>query len=969
MNQLSRYDRLIGLGLLVMLLVLLLVPLQTFSHIFWLTLSDAQRLIIDLLQIGLVALVIAALLSPLESLGWWAGWYGDRVKTTRLPGTVEDAVAVNTQVSRYIVYLDGIGQSQYTYAPEAEAFLRHLGEALPDMVLIRGIMPYSVLNRSLTSDRLFSWFWRLINWLRAKRFLGMLGILINIRNMWIVAVSADGRYGPIYNQGMAQLIYNSLIDYGYQPSSRIPITLLGFSGGGEISMGAAPLLKQVLDAPIDIISMAGVFSGHNNILRLEHIYHLVGDKDPVERLGPILFPKRWRLMVLSYWNRAKQRGAVTFISLGPVGHQTPGGVLDPNRTLPDGRTYAQQTLDWVIGILREELPIDRSALRRSHSGQAGHLTPTRKPSSYSLFQQAIFNQPNNYPVQQAVDLNHYRPIAPWMGRLILATLEQRQTFDGVWFEVYHAEANYAHLVGQVVQLGWQDDPKVAAYVQTVTRDVHFSADAEYSLKQGKIVPERLNGWRLVDPLESLAGARPVDDMIVMLNGSVIVETIAPCDNDHSVLPRLLIAQDPAVITGRFYAIVQFIAPAAVAPDGLLYRVQHFNKASRQFDGMEEIVLLPQVIANENGLPPSSSKDIEQSPGNADGWYIYGANNHANQFVVQAIAPRHLFRLQPDQDIVGRKATIAYLKKESWSVKGVKGTFSSTRLCAKATHAGEFQEGDRLLLNHVYGGIGGEMKEPAAQGPVYFGHFAFGLAEVVREPLTDDLRLEIQYFQVYCHNGDGLISCRHHWSHYMGDRQYGWLNLRPVRDVVIKLNALTGDYEMDGVRTSPLDALIDQLQIMMARYRIGDGTGSTYVGPANNCAQDSNQALYAALQPIQKIVQDESKAKAWLQTHPERAEQLKQLTHLGRSLKRNLLPFGTARADWKGHEAVLGSSLQDDPIQQLFMGLASWRTMLPRVASDYLITALINQGATVLVLRTNQVGGLNPDIEPIAPMTL
>lgn len=34
--------------------------------------------------------------------------------------------------------------------------------------------------------------------------------------------------------------------------------------------------------------------------------------------------------------------------------------------------------------------------------------------------------------------------------------------------------------------------------------------------------------------------------------------------------------------------------------------------------------------------------------------------------------------------------------------------------------------------------------------------------------------------------------------------------------------------------------------MAARYRIGDGTGGTFVRPANNCTQDANQALYAAL---------------------------------------------------------------------------------------------------------------------------
>ena len=61
-------------------------------------------------------------------------------------------------------------------------------------------------------------------------------------------------------------------------------------------------------------------------------------------------------MFLSYWNRAKQRGQISFVSLGPVGHQSPGGVLDPNMRLPDGRIYQQQTVDWVVGILEGTLP-------------------------------------------------------------------------------------------------------------------------------------------------------------------------------------------------------------------------------------------------------------------------------------------------------------------------------------------------------------------------------------------------------------------------------------------------------------------------------------------------------------------------------------------------------------------------------------------------------------------------------------
>lgn len=950
MNQLTRYKKLIGWALFGLVLILLLYYLPVFRSDFLATLSKTKRLILDLLGIGFIAFVIAALLSPLEALGWWAGWYGDPVESRHISKSTKDPVTVERQISRYIVYLDGIGQSEYTYSPEAEEFLEKLEASVPDMMVIRGIMPYSVLNRSLTTDRPFSWFWRLVNWLRVNRSLGILGILINLRNVLIVAVSADRRYGPIYNQGMAQLIYDSLIAYGYKPGSGIPITLLGFSGGGQISMASAPLLKQVLDAPLEIISIAGVFCGQNNILRLEHIYHLVGDKDPVERFGPILFPKRWKLMFFSYWNRAKQRGAVTLISLGPVGHQPPGGVFDPRQTLPDGRTNLQQTLDWVVGILQGTLPVDRPI-------------PRIQPSSYSLFQQGAFNQPQDYPIEQFLDLDLYRPIAPWMGRLILPTPAQRQTLKGVWFEVYHGADDYAHLVGQVVELGWQDNPKVVDYVQTTTRDVHFSTDAEYSLRQGKIVPERLNNWRLVDPLESLAGARPNDDMIVMLNGSVVVQASPSVNGENTY--RLLICEDPAQITGRFYAVVQFIAPINNTADGIMYRVRHFNKVTRQFDGKEDRVWLPQVILNKNGLTPSSCQDIEKSPCNVDGWYIYGAKNHTGQFVVQAIAPRHLFSLEPDRCIVGRKPTINYLKKESWLVEGVKGTISSVMLQNRTTTTEAFQEGDRLLLNHVYGGVGGKMREPAAQGPVYFGHFAYGLAEVVYEPLTDELCLEIQYFQVYTHNGDGLISCRHHWSHYMGDRQYGWLNLRPVRDLVIKLNALTRDYEIDGQKTSFLNELIHQLQIMMARYRIGDGTGSTYVGPANNCAQDSNQALYAALQRLAYVTQKKSQMPTELIT----ANDLQQLNQLGRVLKRDLLPFGSARADWKEHKTILGSSLEDDPLQQLLMGLASWRTMLPRLASDCLMQSLIRQGATLLVLRTSQVGGTNPDIEPIAPLSL
>ena len=260
-------------------------------------------------------------------------------------------------------------------------------------------------------------------------------------------------------------------------------------------------------------------------------------------------------------------------------------------------------MKWVCGLAGRTLPPVRPST-------------TPKDSSYSRFQKGPFNHPDAYPIQQSVDATHYRPIAAWMGRLILPHPEERGDEDGVWFEVHHTDADHTHLVGQTVWLAWQDKPWVKDYLKLVTRDLHFSASADYSLRQGKVVPARMNGWRLVGPLESLAGARPTDNMTVMLNGPVQVE-----ESSHpEVVARVLINQEPAEISGRFYALAQFIAPIQTTPDGILYRIRHYNKATRQFDGPEDEVFVPQVEPNINGLRPSSNQNLEQSPCNGGGWY-------------------------------------------------------------------------------------------------------------------------------------------------------------------------------------------------------------------------------------------------------------------------------------------------------------------------------------------------------------
>ncbi|MEW6497393.1 MAG: abortive infection protein [Cyanobacteriota bacterium] len=611
----------------------------------------------------------------------------------------------------------------------------------------------------------------------------------------------------------------------------------------------------------------------------------------------------------------------------------------------------------------------------------------------------------------------------WTGRLILPPPEERQIVKGVLFEVHHADLGYEALVGKVANLRWSHDPEVQVYVQEVTTDVCFTQQTQASKNQGNLHPDRLNHWPQVDPLESLAGARPDDQVMVRLRGPIVVE------NRSSDRPTLILSQEPIQITGRFYGLVTILTPQLKGRDQFL--VRHFNPTSKQFDGAEEIVRIPQVPADREGVLRSTNKGIEKSPLNPSGWYIYGAKDGDGIFVVQAIAPRALFCLQPDEVLLGKKAGIAYINKQYWkdtaAQKGRaktilldphKGGFNGynrkdvgldTKLRSNIVvetdgQTGDapdeekmnvlrmnaswydiepnsplpineaisrWQEGDRAIVLHTFGGRGGKKAEPAPFGLVT-GHFAYGLASVVREPLTQELRFEIEYLQVYAHNPDGIVAGTMHWASYMGDLQRGWLGNRPVSDVLVKLDAVTEDYDFDGIKLSPWNEFTRHLEIMMARYRIGDGTGAAIVKPATSCVQDSNQALYVTIKRIEATVQSNPHIQNWLQRYPNHPQtrRFEKLVKLGRSLERQLVPLGIVRSDWqKNAQTLAGTRPAQNSLSHLFAALTTWRTVLPRRAHDELATLFLKQGASVWLIRTNQMGGFDPDITPRAPTAL
>ena len=367
-------NRLLQFGIAVVLAVVAIVLLSPMNE-QWLNWylafnNKLLKLVVDLARVGLIALLLAGLLSPFEALGWWAGWYGDGIEThitckipaslsasNSLIGHIDNAAQTEqatqtrrTVPQRYIVYLDGISQSCADYPQRVQNFLDTLEASLPpDMVFIQDIMAYSALNRPLTDGRPFATFWRWVDRIERWNPKSPLDILVNLRNTFQVAVSTDNRYGPVFNRGTAQVILNSLRQRGYP--SGTPITLLGYSGGAQVALGAVTYLKYALDVPIEVISVAGVISGNNGVGMIDRLYHLKGDRDLLSQIGAIMFPKRWPMFTWTNWNQAKREGRINFVPLGPVTHNGPTGPIDPIAQLPNGKSHLAQTLEIVMSIL------------------------------------------------------------------------------------------------------------------------------------------------------------------------------------------------------------------------------------------------------------------------------------------------------------------------------------------------------------------------------------------------------------------------------------------------------------------------------------------------------------------------------------------------------------------------------------------------------------------------------------------
>ena len=334
-----------------------------------------------LVTIALVGLVLSLLAAPFDSLSWWAGW----VRQSPAPPGPEPAPAASPAPApapeaevgdaagtgaggTFVVFLSGVG----TMGRQIDAWEQRLTDRLAagmrerggrGGIMVTGLFPFSASAQPLAERRRTGAFWTRLGRMRDEHP-SLLTRLIDWRNLTQVFVSMDPRYGPIYNAGGARSLYAALLNHGYTPGGGDPVVLIGYSGGAQVSLGAATYLKPALAAPLTVISLGGTVGSDRGLESVDRMVHLYGAGDTEQKLPAIFLPSRWSLARRSRWNRALADGRLRLVRLGAMSHTGPGGYLDPEAGGPDGRSYLDVTAGAMLGIVSEAsapLEPDRAA--------------------------------------------------------------------------------------------------------------------------------------------------------------------------------------------------------------------------------------------------------------------------------------------------------------------------------------------------------------------------------------------------------------------------------------------------------------------------------------------------------------------------------------------------------------------------------------------------------------------------------
>jgi hypothetical protein len=341
----------VGRRLVVVLAVGLTLAVLSFSHLLLnlrhlLTPADLRLLLRVIGMMLLILIPTAGIYSLVSQFAFWEGWIDGLQEPSRL---FAKTPATTSRNQHYVVYLDGIHQRESDHPPRITTFLSLLERALgPDTSLLKGIEPYTVLPVDLAEDPLSAWFWRRLLNLQEQHPNGLVqvlaAVLVQANNVIKVGISSDRRYGPIVNYEQALKVAERLSEVGFHPSSEAPITLLGYSGGGEMAMGMADYLLRICQTPVHIVTFCGVFSGNQELSKVEGITTVVGSRDPLEVIGRLAYPGRSPLLPLTRWNKAMSSGSVRRTLIPGMTHNGNQG------------PFSERHREAVIGAILNALP-------------------------------------------------------------------------------------------------------------------------------------------------------------------------------------------------------------------------------------------------------------------------------------------------------------------------------------------------------------------------------------------------------------------------------------------------------------------------------------------------------------------------------------------------------------------------------------------------------------------------------------
>jgi hypothetical protein len=153
---------------------------------------------------------------------------------------------------------------------------------------------------------------------------------------------------------MAEVFLDSLLRYQYDPESKVPIFIIGYSGSAQMGIGSITYLREWVKGPIYMISLGGIFGSDPGALVADHVYHLLGSND-MAQVWRLLMPGRWPFFASSEWNRAIRQRRVTVIPMAGMGHTGRGGYIDvkPSEggTVPNVEVTAQAIAHLIAGAV------------------------------------------------------------------------------------------------------------------------------------------------------------------------------------------------------------------------------------------------------------------------------------------------------------------------------------------------------------------------------------------------------------------------------------------------------------------------------------------------------------------------------------------------------------------------------------------------------------------------------------------